>query len=178
MADILRKAYVFRLYPTPAQETALERMLSVCRDVYNSLVNWRKHDFEVCGQSPNYYEQKKALPVWKKAHPELREVHSQTLQDVVRRVDLAFQAFFRRMKTGEKAGYPRRKGEGVYDSFTFTQGGYTLSGDTLTLFRVGAVKAVFHRAIAGTIKTLTIRKRGGKWYACFSCKVEAEPLSV
>ncbi|MES2460934.1 MAG: RNA-guided endonuclease TnpB family protein [Armatimonadota bacterium] len=184
MTDTLRKTYVFRLYPTPIQETALVEVLTICREVYNSLVNWRKHDFEVKGQSPNYYEQKKALPVWKRArcasgalvHPELRQIHSQTLQDVVRRVDLAFQAFFRRVKAGETAGYPRLKGIGQYDSFTFTQGGYAVGTDRLALFKVGAVKAVFHRAIKGTVKTLTIRKRGGKWFACFSCEVEAENL--
>jgi len=176
MADTLRKAYVFRLYPTPAQETALESVLSVCRDVYNSMVNWRKHDFEVKGQSPNYYEQKKALPVWKASHPELLSVHSQTLQDVVRRVDLAFQAFFRRVKAGETPGYSRMKGVGQYDSFTFTQGGYSLGADGLTLFKIGVVKAVFHRVVAGRVKTLTIRKRGNKWFACFSCEVAAEPL--
>jgi len=150
--------------------------LSVCRDVYNSMVNWRKHDFEVRGQSPCYYEQKKALPVWKKAHLELKEVHSQTLQDVVKRVDLAFQAFFRRVKAGEAPGFPRMKGEGVYDSFTFTQSGYALSDDTLTMFHVGAVKVVLHRPMDGVVKTLTISRRGGKWFACFACEVAAENL--
>jgi putative transposase len=174
----VRKAFQYRIYPTPAQETALERTLAVCRDVYNSLVNWRKHDYEVSGQSPNYYEQKKALPLWKQTHPELREVHSQTLQDVVKRVDLAFQAFFRRVKAGETPGYPRLKGKGQYDSFTFTQGGYTIGKDNLTLFKGSAVKAIFHRPIEGDVKTLTIRKRGGKWFACFSCEVAAEPLPL
>jgi len=153
----------------------MERVLAVCRDVYNSMVNGRRHDFEVSGKSPSYYEQKRALPVWKKTHPELREVHSQTLQDVVKRVDLAFQAFFRRVKSGETPGYPRLKHDG-YDSFTFTQGGYSVSQTELALFNIGAVKAVFHRAIEGEVKTLTIRKRGGKWFACFSCEVCAENL--
>lgn len=153
----------------------MERTLAVCRDVYNSMVNGRKHDFEVSGKSPSYYEQKRALPVWKKTHSELREVHSQTLQDVVKRVDLAFQAFFRRVKSGETPGYPRLKHDG-YDSFTFTQGGYTLSKNALALFKIGAVKAVFHRAIEGEVKTLTIRKRGEKWFASFSCEVPAENL--
>jgi len=155
----------------------MERTLAICRNVYNSMVNWRKLDYEVSGKSPNYYEQKKALPVWKQSHTELREVHSQTLQDVVKRVDLAFQAFFRRVKHGETPGYPRMKGVGQYDSFTFTQGGYVTGSDSLTLFKVGAVKAVFHRPIEGEIKTLTVRKRSGKWFACFSCEVAAESLS-
>lgn len=173
-----RRAYVFRLYPTPAQETALLQVLDTCRAVYNSMAHWRKHDYELFGRSPSYYEQKKALPVWKQSHPQLREVHSQTLQDVVRRVDLAFQAFFRRVQNGEEPGYPRRKGEGVYDSFTFTQGGYSVGDSGIRLFRIGAVKAVFHRPIQGTIKTLILRKRGGKWFACFSCEVPVEPLPV
>jgi putative transposase len=176
MADTLRKAFVYRLYPTPAQETALNEVLAVCREVYNSMVNWRKHDYEVKGQSPNYYEQKKSLAVWKQSHPELWEIHSQTLQDVVKRVDFAFQAFFRRVKAGEAAGYPRMKGIGQYDSFTFTQGGYAIGDGSLSLFKVGAVRAVFHRPIDGDVKTLTIRRRGGNWYACFSCEVEPVPL--
>ncbi len=122
-----------------------------------------------------YYDQKRFLPVWKKTHPELREVHSQTLQDVVKRVDLAFAAFFRRVKAGDKAGYPRLKQEG-YDSFTFTQGGYAVNQNTLTLFKIGAVKLVLHRLIEGDVKTLTVHKRAGKWFACFSCEVVPESL--
>ena len=173
---MLRKAFVYRLYPTPSQENAMDAVLAVCREVYNSMVNWRKHDYEVKGQSPNYYEQKKSLPVWKQSHPELREIHSQTLQDVVKRVDLAFQAFFRRVKARETAGYPRMKGVGQYDSFTFTQGGYSVGTENLCLFKIGAVKAVFHRPISGGVKTLTIGKRSGKWFASFVCEVVAESL--
>jgi len=151
-------------------------VLDTCRAVYNSLVNWRKHDYELFGKAPNYYEQKKALPIWKQTHLELREVHSQVLQDVARRVDLAFEAFFRRVADGEKPGYPRFKGEGVYDSFTFTQVGFSIGESSINLFRIGTIKAVLHRRMNGQIKTLTIRRRGNKWYACFSCAVPVEPL--
>lgn len=174
--NLARKAYAFRLYPTPAQETKLLEVLDTCRGVYNSMVNWRKHDYELFGTAPNYYEQKKALPLWKQTHPELKQVHSQVLQDVVRRVDLAFQAFFRRGESGQEPGYPRFKGHGVYDSFTFTQVGFCVGETSVTLFRIGVLKAVVHRPMKGTIKTLTLRKRGSKWYACFSCQVPVEPL--
>jgi putative transposase len=107
-------AIKYRLYPTPAQETALRQALDTCRSVYNSLVHWRKHDYEVHGAAPSYYDQKKALPVWKETHPELREVHSQVLQDVCKRVDLAFASFFRRVQAGDTPGYPRLKGAGYY----------------------------------------------------------------
>ena len=167
----------YRLYPTPAQETALRQMLSTCCTVYNSLLNWRKHDYELLGESRTYYEQKKALPIWKQSHPELSEVHSQVLQDVCKRVDLAFAAFFRRIQAGEAPGYPRFKGEGHYDSLTYPQeGGFQVETEAITLSKVGTVKAVVHRALPGKAKTCTIRIQAGKWYACLSCQVETQPL--
>src|SRR5882724_9624675 len=101
-----RKAYKFRLYPTKAQETVLCQTLATCRDVYNSLLNERKHDFELLCKSPTRLQQQKHLPVWKQDHPELTGVFSQVLQNVAVRVDLAFKAFFRRCQAGETPGYP------------------------------------------------------------------------
>ena len=57
MAESLQLAYRYRLYPTKAQETALAGTLETCRQVYNSLLNWRKHDYEVRGKSPSKFEQ-------------------------------------------------------------------------------------------------------------------------
>src|SRR5579871_4846151 len=130
---VVRKAYKFRLYPTRAQET-----LQTCREVYNSLLHWRKYDHEVLGTSPSYYDQKKALPRWKETHPELRNVHSQVLQNVCKRVDLAYEAYFDRLadyRLRKEQGRlkiingeletcpdpPRPKGRGSYDSLTYTQ---------------------------------------------------------
>ena len=170
-------ALKYRLYPTPAQETKLRQTLCVCRDVYNSLVLWRKHDFEVSGKSPGYYAQKKALPVWKQSHDELCEVYSQVLQDVVKRVDLAFQAFFRRIKNGETPGYPRFKSAGQYDSLTYTQaGGFAVQDDAVCLSKIGGIKAVVHRPLPGKAKTCTVRLQAGKWFACLACETAAEPL--
>ena len=167
---------MYRIYPTSAQETSLLQTLEVCREVYNSMLHWRKFDYECFGKSPSKYDQLNAIPAWKQDHPELKEVHSQVLQDVVKRVDLAFQAFFRRVKNGEEPGYPRFKGKGTYDSITFPQSGYSVDGNYITLSKIGDIKAKLHRPIEGTIKTLTIRNRSGKWFSCFSCEVEAKPL--
>jgi putative transposase len=96
------------------------------------------------------------------------------------RVDLAFQAFFRRVKSGEKeVGYPRFKGYARYDSITFTQvpTGCKLDRDKVVISKVGHVKAKVHRPMRGKAKTATItRSSTGKWYACFSCEVEPERL--
>jgi len=124
-------------------------------------------------------DQNKNLTQWKAAHPELKTVHSQVLQNISERVELAFQAFFRRVKSGEKAGYPRLKGVGVYDSITFPQlttGGCKLQGDFVQVSKIGAIPCIVHRPLVGTPKTCTIRRQAGKWFACFSCEYEPEPL--
>jgi putative transposase len=138
----------------------------------------RKDAWEQEQRKVSYYETKRMLPIWKAEKPHLRRVYSQVLQNVTERVELAFQAFFRRVKAGEeKVGYPRFKGCGNYDSFTYTQSGFKLNGDSLALSKIGNVRVKVHRPMVGTVKTLTIRRDAvGNWYACFSCEVEATPL--
>jgi putative transposase len=175
---MFRLTYKYRLYPTAAQETALRGMLATARDVYNSLLNWRKHDYEVQGKSPSCGEQEKALPLWKKAHPELCEIYSQVLQDVCKRVDRAFDAFFRRVREGDTPGFPRFKGKGQYDSLTYPQSGYKVLEQAVSLSKIGTVKAVLHRPVEGTIKTCTVRRQSGKWYVCFAVEVGVSPLGM
>jgi putative transposase len=92
-------------------------------------------------------------------------------------VDLAFQGFFRRVKAGEKPGYPRFRGYGRYDSFTFKQSGFVLQDQGVLISKIGAVRIIQHRPIEGRIKTLTVQRDAvGNWYACFACEVEAETL--
>jgi len=99
------------------------------------------------------------------------------MQNVQERVDLAFKAFFCRMKAGEKPGYPRFRGYGRYDSFTFKQSGFQLLGNGLHLSKIGVVKIVLHRPVEGRLKTLTIQRDAvGNWYACLACEVEPKPL--
>ncbi|MCW3096246.1 MAG: transposase, partial [Chthonomonadaceae bacterium] len=106
----------------------------------------------------------------------LSGVHSQVLQDVVRRIDLAFEAFFRRVALGEEPGYPRFKGKGQYKSITYPQMGFAIGENGIRLSKIGTVKAVLHRPLEGKLKTCTVRRDGDKWYVTFSCEVEAEPL--
>jgi putative transposase len=178
------KALKFRLYPTSAQETTLRATLETCRGVYNSLLNERKHDYEVLGKSPSCQTQQKHLSPWKEAHPELSEVYSQVLQNVAYRVDLAFDAFFRRVQQNqnrppherEPVGYPRFKGRGQYDSITYPQSGFAMGENSVRLSKIGSVKAVLHRPVEGKIKTCTVGRQGQKWYVCFAVEVEMEPL--
>ncbi|HBY93731.1 MAG: transposase [Ardenticatenaceae bacterium] len=174
----MRKTYKYRIYPTKPQERQLARVLEECRWLYNETLAYRKRAWEERQESVGLYDTQRLLPAWKKARPSLKQVHSQVLQNVQVRVDLAFKAFFRRVKAGETLGYPRFRGQGRYDSFTFPQFGFSLESDKRrhNLSKIGDVKIVLHRPVEGTIKTLTIRRTPtGKWFASFSVEVECEP---
>jgi putative transposase len=174
----MRLTYKYRLKPTKAQQRQLAQTLELCRWVYNETLATRKHAYEQEGQSLSLFQTQKLLVGWKKERPELKQVHSQVLQNVQVRVDLALQAFFRRVQAGEKPGYPRFKGYGRYDSLTYPQygNGVSLDDQTLYLSRIGNIKVVMHRPVEGTIKTVAVQRSVGKWYACFSCEVEPQPL--
>jgi putative transposase len=170
------KAYKYRIYPTKSQRTMMERTLDLCRWTYNQTLAYRKDSFEKEGKSISKYETNALLPDWKSDKPELSDVFSQTLQNVQERVDLAFKAFFRRVKAGEEPGYPRFRGRGWYDSFTYPQKGFKLDSGKLHLSKIGDIKIKLHRQIEGRIKRLTIRRAPtGKWFACFSVELDDLP---
>ena len=167
------KVYKFRLYPSKAQLTRLERTLELCRMVYNETLAYRKDKYEQEHVSVSNYESHYLLPQWKQEYPDLKLVFSQTLQEVQERVDLAFRHFFRRVKNGEKPGYPRFKGYGWYDSFTYPQMGFKVKAIIRYLGKIGEVRMVKHREIDGDVKRVTIRRNAnGKWYACLTVEGE------
>jgi putative transposase len=114
------KTFKYRLLPTKKQTVSLEAVLEECRYLYNRLLEQRKYAWEIQEVSLGYRLQQNILPAIKTAR-NLQLAHSQVLQNVALRVDLAFKAFLRRVKAGEKPGYPRFKGKGWYDSITFPQ---------------------------------------------------------
>lgn len=172
-----KQTFKYRIYPTKNQQARFEQTLEECRWLYNQTLAYRKDAWEQRKESVSLYASNKLLPEWKEQRPSLETVFSQVLQNVQARVDLAFKAFFRRVKNGEEPGYPRFKGKGRYDSFTYTQFGFSLDGDTVYCSKIGNVKIKLHRPIKGRIKTLTIQRTAtGKWYACFSVESESEPL--
>ncbi len=174
-----RKTYRYKLCPTPEQEQVLETVLWHCRRLYNVALEERKTAYDRRGVTISYYQQKAELPDLKAAFPELASVHSQVLQDVLLRLDKAFQAFFRRVQAGEKPGYPRFQGRNRYHSFTYPQygNGAVVDGRLLSLSKIGRVKIRVHRPLEGTPKTVTISKEADGWYACISCEnVPTHPL--
>src|SRR6266704_2449605 len=166
----MRKMFQYRIYQTKKQETLLNETLNECRWLYNHLLEKRKEAYEQEGKSLSCYGQQATYPILKQERSSLNTVHSQVLQNVAVRIDLAFKAFFSRCRAGEKPGYPRFKGYGRYDSFTYPQSGFSITHDErVTLSKIGSVKMVYHRPVKGKVKTCTVhRSSTGKWYVSFS----------
>jgi putative transposase len=178
----MRKTFKYRLYPNKRQQRLLDQQLEECRWLYNSLLAARRDAWEQRQESLRLYDQQATLPTLKAARPTLGSVQSQVLQNVAVRIDLAFQAFFRRVRTGETPGYPRFRGKGRYASVTYPQVpvGCKLDAEErrVRLYGVGEVKIILHRPMEGTPKTATLsHSRTGKWYICYSCEcAEPSPL--
>lgn len=172
---LIRKSFQFRLRPTKKQRRSLESHLDGCRWLYNQLLEQRKLSFEEMDISLTKYQQLMFIPELKEDRPELKGIHSQVLQNVVDRLDKAFQAFFRRHKAGEKPGFPRFRGMHRYNSFCYPQSGFTVLDDQLKLSKIGSIRISMHRSMQGKIKTCTLRKTAsGDWNVSFSCEMEIE----
>jgi putative transposase len=177
----MRKAYKFRLYPNKTTEQKLYWTLSRCRELYNAALSERRDSYKYTGKGVSYYEQKRDLvEIKNEIREEYKDIASHVLQDVIMRLDKAMQNFFRRVKQGEKPGYPRFQGRNRYDSFCYPDGaGWKLDGGKLHLSKIGTIKVKVHREVQGKIKTATMKQESGHWYVIFSCDLpEAETLPL
>ena len=174
----MHKTFLYRLYPSKSQARLLHATLETCRHWYNQCLAERKNAYEQEQRTVSKYDQLAKVKDVKATNPYAKGVHSHVLQTVVQDLDKAFDAFFRRVKSGEKAGYPRFRGRNRWRSFGFKElgNGFKIDGRRLKLSGIGRVAIRWHRPVEGQIKTLRISKKAGKWYASFSCVVDAQPL--
>jgi putative transposase len=170
------KAFRYRLNPTKAQEAVLNEQLWLCRNLYNCALQERRDAYKKAEKTVTGYDQMKYLTEIKEALPEYKGVYSQVLQDVLKRLDKAYQAFFRRVKAGQKAGFPRFQGRDRFDSLCYPQSGFTVAEKTAYFSKIGNIRIRLHRPLEGKIKTATIRRDCGEWYVSYVCDVEAQPL--
>lgn len=179
----MKKAYQFRIYPNKNQEVILNRTLSTCRHLYNEALDERrrqaelnriKREFQVFPWGKpewiNYEDQQNALPESKT--PSQKEVFSQVLQNVLKRLDRSFQNFFR------GNGYPRFKPRNRYETFTYPQKGFEINDGRLNLSKIGGIRIFLHREIEGKIKTCTIKKDVDQWYAILTTEIDREIKKV
>lgn len=175
--QIVTKSFKFRIFPSKAINAKLENTLYLCRDLYNAALQERRDAYRLNKISINYYDQANQLKEIKETNPKYKDVHSQVCQDVLKRLDKSFQGFFRRLKQGVKAGFPRFKGKNFFDSFCYTQSGFSLSGNKLTLSKIGTVKIKLSRSIVGKVKQCRIKKEINNWFVIFTIETQVEPLS-
>jgi putative transposase len=176
----MRKSFLYRLYINQGQSDKLDNLLYLARQIYNAALQQRRDAWKYQHKSLNYYDQANQLKEVRNEIPEFAQLNFSATQDMLRRLDKSFKAFFRRVKTGEKAGFPRFKGRAYFNSITFpTYGdGIKIKGSRLYVQNVGLLKIKMHRVLEGEINTVTIKRECGKWYVVFSDTVEIVPLPV
>jgi putative transposase len=173
------KTFVFRLYPSKPQRRRLESVRETCRRFYNTCLAERKDAYDQRGETITRSMQLRKVKVEKDTSPYTADIHSHILQVVVADLDKAFQAFFRRVKAGEKPGYPRFKGRNRWRGFGFKEygNGFKVDGRRLKLSGIGRIAVRWHRKVEGKIKTARVYCRAGKWFVALACEVEKpEPL--
>jgi putative transposase len=167
----MRKTFLYQAKINRKTEATCDQWLYLCRTLYNLALEQKISIYKQHKISLSAYTQMEQLTELKKTYPEFKAVGSQCLQDVIQRLDRAYQAFFQRVKQGNgEAGFPRFRGKDRYDSFTLKQAGWKIEGRYLYIKNVGRFKLFLSRPIDGKIKTVTIRKNSaGKWFVSFSC---------
>jgi putative transposase len=174
----VRKAYRCRLYPTRKQTQALQAQLDEARILYNAALQERRDAYRKLHTSLNYYDQANQLKAIR-ADGSLGLANFSACQDILRRIQKTFDAFFRRVKAGDTPGYPRFKGRDRFDSYTFPRYGdgcKLRDNGKLYCQGIGELKVKWRRPLQGSIKTVTLKREAGRWYVCFSTETDTVPL--
>ena len=165
----MRRSFKYRLYPSHIQTDKLQSLLDAGRTLYNLALEQRRDAWKTRQLSLNYYDQAAQLKELRDAFPQLSVLNYSACQDTLRRLQKSFDGFFRRIKIGQ-AGFPRFKGKDRFDSIVFPSYGNGVKlNNKLRIQNVGLVRIKLHREIQGTIKTVTVKREGLRWYTIFSC---------
>jgi putative transposase len=164
------KSFKYKAEINKETEANCFRWLNLCRTLYNAaleqrIIAWRQHHKNI-----SKYDQGYELPELKKQLPEFKNIDAQCLRNTITRLNTAYQSFFRRVKRGEKPGFPRFKSKLRYNSFTLLQNSWKLKGKYLTIKKLGIFKLRLSRPIEGDIKSIIIKRTpANKWFVTFSC---------
>ena len=147
------KTFRYRLYPTRKQTQAIDEMLETHRRIYNDALAERKNSWEESQESVSYGKQSASYKIARESNEYYQRTNFSSVQRTLKRLDKAFKAFFRRVKSGETPGYPRFKGRNRFDSveFTYSDGAKIRDNGKLYIQHIGEVKVKWHRSITGSI---------------------------
>lgn len=172
--QVTRRA-TFRLYPTPTQERQLYEWKKMHQHLYNAAIANRKTQYERFSRSVGYLEQQNCLPAFKEVWPEYKLLGAHALQATLKRVDVAYQRFFKKL-----GGYPKFKSIRHYSGWTYPdrdnwKAHTTGDNGYLELSNLGQVQMRGKAKVWGNPSTCTIVHRHNKWYA--SITINCEPVS-
>lgn len=174
--NTINKVYEFKLRTNKAFIASADNVLWRCRQLYNACLEQRISSYLYTGKSPNWIEQCRQLTELRADDSDHAGVPRDIQTNVVKRVQKAYDAFFRRCKSGQTPGFPRFKGRDRYNSFEYAvdqRKRFPLSGDKLTIWGIGTVRVRLSRELPGhsKIKVLRVLKRVDGWYAQLVCEV-------
>ncbi|MGD1910035.1 MAG: RNA-guided endonuclease InsQ/TnpB family protein, partial [Rivularia sp. (in: cyanobacteria)] len=190
----MRTSYQYRLKPNKEQREIIDNTLNMLRHQYNFMLAQRFDWYErnrcsidrcplVCylpelSEKPNRYSQQASLKELKNERPWYKNIHSQVLQEVPKKVEIAMNRWLKGDCNGKKSGRPRFKGEGQYKTFTYPQfKQHCFADNKIKLSKIGDVKVIVHRPIPDgfTIKTVSVTKKAGGYYVTFSLDDKTVP---
>jgi putative transposase len=192
----MRTAYQYRLRLTRQQQATVDEWLELCRRQYNYRLaerfNWYEQnrcDVNACPlichlpelkDRPDFYSQKRDLVSSKKLFPEYKDLPSHTLQDVIARVEKAFDRWLSGDSNGKRSGKPRFKGQGRFRSIAFPDPVKPehIDGRFIQLPKIGKLKMILHRPLpAGfKVKTAAIIKKVDGYYITLSLQDSSVPV--
>ncbi|MFJ8630880.1 RNA-guided endonuclease InsQ/TnpB family protein [Streptomyces sp. NPDC093568] len=181
------RAYKFLMRPTVGQTIALGEMLRDHCSLYNGALQERRDAYRhVSKTSIKYGQQSAQLKEIRAFDPQRQGRWSfSSQQATLRRLDKAFAAFFRRVVSGDRPGYPRFRGVNWFDTVDFPKDGDGCRWDStphdpvtrVRLQGVGHVKVNQHRPVLGKVKTVSVKREGKRWYVILTAEQpEPEPL--
>jgi putative transposase len=169
----VRRAYKFRIYPTSGQASRAALCLRDHQRLYNAALEERREAWKRAQVTIRYGQQSAQLKDIRAFDPDQGRWSFSSQQATLRRLNKAMDAFFRRVKVGQKAGYPRFKALDRWDSVEWPSDGdgckWRPEAARVYLQGIGHVKVHAHRAVAGRVKTITLKREGRRWYVVLSC---------
>ncbi|MGH3532842.1 MAG: RNA-guided endonuclease InsQ/TnpB family protein, partial [Mycobacterium sp.] len=178
---VARRAYVFRLRPTARQHVALAACVESHRELYNAALQERRDGWAHSKTRISYGDQSAQLSEIRSVRPDVAVWSFSSQQATLRRLNMAFAGFFRRVKAGQTRGYPRFKGKARFDSVEWPKDGdgarWLPEAKRVYLQGVGQVKVHVHRPAVGRVKTIQVKRQGRRWMLVLSCDdVPTNPL--
>jgi putative transposase len=183
---VMLRTYKYLMRPSREQEQSLDFLFWQSRNLYNAALEQRIRIYKERSKGIHYPEQWAHFKDERHANPDTYgKLNATSVQQLLRRLDKAFSAFFRRLKAGEKPGFPRFKGRDRFKSIEYSYGdGCKLRQDngrfSFYVQNVGEVRMCYHRVIPenSVIKHVVIKLVNHRWYACLMLELPEKPAAL